>query len=102
MRRKKRTSADLRTVLAPATSVDKGHFHDPEAGRLTVAYFAAALYNMTEAAFKGMPLVWIVFLLAITVVPPMLRTRKTNEAPSPASVGTARLRAVRAATPTKG
>lgn len=40
------------------------------AGKLKLAYFAvAAVYNLTEAAFKGMHPVWIAFLLAITVVP---------------------------------
>jgi O-antigen ligase len=43
---------------------------DPELGRLRLAYFVVAvLYNLTEAAFKVMHPVWIVFLLAITVVP---------------------------------
>ena len=43
---------------------------DPEAGGLRLAYFVvAAVYNLTEAAFKGFHLVWIVCLLAITVVP---------------------------------
>jgi O-antigen ligase len=43
---------------------------DPEAGRLRLAYFAAAaVYNLTEAAFKGTHLVWIAFLLAVTIVP---------------------------------
>jgi exopolysaccharide production protein ExoQ len=45
---------------------------DP-AGSLRLAYFAVALtYNFTEAAFKTMNLVWIAFLIAITVVPGLL------------------------------
>ena len=43
---------------------------DPATGRLRLAYFAVAvIYNLTEAAFKGMHLVWIMFLLATTAVP---------------------------------
>lgn len=43
---------------------------DPEAGRLRLAYFVvAAVYNLTEAAFKATHLVWIAFLLAVTIVP---------------------------------
>jgi O-antigen ligase len=43
---------------------------DPELGGLKLAYFmVAVIYNLTEAAFKVMHPVWIVFLLAITVVP---------------------------------
>lgn len=43
---------------------------DAEAGRLRLAFFvAAAVYNLTEAAFKGINVVWIAFWLAVTVVP---------------------------------
>ena len=43
---------------------------DSGTGRLRLAYFAVAvIYNLTEAAFKGMHLVWIMFLLAATIVP---------------------------------
>jgi len=43
---------------------------DSGTGRLRLAYFAVAvIYNLTEAAFKGMHLVWIMFLLATTIVP---------------------------------
>jgi exopolysaccharide production protein ExoQ len=43
---------------------------DPETGRLRVAFFVVAvIYNVTEAAFKGLHPVWIVCLLAIVVVP---------------------------------
>jgi hypothetical protein len=43
---------------------------DPELGRLKLAYFVVAvIYNLTEAAFKVMHPVWIVFLLSISVVP---------------------------------
>src|SRR6266705_1589860 len=43
---------------------------EPEAGRLRLAYFAVVLvYNLTEAAFNGIHVVWFAFLLAVTVVP---------------------------------
>ena len=43
---------------------------DSETARLRLAYFAAgAVYNLTEAAFKGINVVWIAFLVAVTVVP---------------------------------
>ena len=44
--------------------------YDRELGSLRLAFFVAAvLYNLTEAAFKVIHPVWIVFLLAVTVVP---------------------------------
>jgi O-antigen ligase len=44
--------------------------YDPSGGRLRLAYLTAAvLYNLTEAAFKGMHLVWIVCFLAVIRVP---------------------------------
>jgi hypothetical protein len=47
-------------------------YDDPETGRLKLAYLVAAvLYNLTEAAFKGMHLVWIAFFLAV-IRPPRL------------------------------
>jgi O-antigen ligase len=52
-------------------------YHDPEIGRLKLAYLGAAvLYNLTEAAFKGMHLVWIAFFLAVIRLP--------QSAPAPA------------------
>jgi len=46
---------------------------DPEAARLRLAYFVvAAVYNLTEAAFRELHPVWIVFLLAVIVVPEAL------------------------------
>jgi exopolysaccharide production protein ExoQ len=43
---------------------------DPETGRLMLAFLVAALlYNLTEAAFKGIHLVWITSLLAVLYVP---------------------------------
>jgi O-antigen ligase len=43
---------------------------DPDAGGLRLAYFiAAVVYSFTEAGFRTMSLIWIVFLLATTAVP---------------------------------
>jgi exopolysaccharide production protein ExoQ len=43
---------------------------DPEIGRLKLAFLVAAvLYNLTEAAFKGIHLVWIASLIAVVYVP---------------------------------
>src|SRR5262249_29264264 len=45
-------------------------YQDPEAGRLKLAFLAAALlYNLTEAAFKTTHPVWIAFFLAVIRVP---------------------------------
>jgi len=45
-------------------------YYDPSGGRLRLAYLTAAvLYNLTEAAFKGVHLVWIVCFLAVIRVP---------------------------------
>jgi O-antigen ligase len=47
---------------------------DPRAGSLRLAYLVIApIYNITEAAFKVMSPVWILFLLAATAVPPPQR-----------------------------
>jgi len=43
---------------------------EPAMGRLCLAFFVAALaYNFTEAAFKTMNVVWIVFLMAVAILP---------------------------------
>jgi O-antigen ligase len=50
---------------------------DPGTCGLRLAYFLVALiYNLTEAAFKGLNLVWIAFLLAIMVMPPAADARR--------------------------
>jgi exopolysaccharide production protein ExoQ len=47
---------------------------DPRSGALRIAYLVIApIYNITEAAFKVMSPVWILFLLAATAVPPPVR-----------------------------
>jgi O-antigen ligase len=51
-------------------------------GTLRIAFFISALvYNLTEAAFKVVHPVWIIFLLAITIVPP-LRARDSLQSPT--------------------
>jgi hypothetical protein len=48
---------------------------DRDVARLKLAYFVIAiLYNFTEAAFKVMHPVWLVFLLATVAVPPAVPT----------------------------
>ena len=49
---------------------------DPEGAGINVAFFMVALiYNLTEAAFKGVHPVWIVFLLGVTIVPELSRRK---------------------------
>ena len=43
---------------------------DPQTNGLRLAYFVvAAIYNLTEHAFRELHPVWIAFLLAVTAVP---------------------------------
>ena len=45
----------------------------PAIGRVKLAFFAvAATYNLTEHAFRELHPVWILFLLAVTVIPDAL------------------------------
>jgi exopolysaccharide production protein ExoQ len=49
---------------------------DPELGKLRLALLMAALlYNLTEAAFKVMHPVWIIFILAVMATPRAARPR---------------------------
>src|SRR6185295_360779 len=51
-------------------------------GTIRLAFFAIALiYSMTEAAFKVMHPVWILFLLAVTAVPQLSRADEKSERP---------------------
>ena len=61
----------LSFVIARGYQNVVGALHrDPELGKLRLAFFVIALlYNLTEAAFKMMHPVWIIFLLAVTAVP---------------------------------
>jgi exopolysaccharide production protein ExoQ len=57
---------------------------DPASGSLRLAFLIIApIYNMTEAAFKVMNPVWIVFLLAATAPPESQRQEQAQKAPSP-------------------
>jgi O-antigen ligase len=49
---------------------------DPGTARLALAYFVIALlYNLTEAAFKLIHPVWVVFLLAVCAMPALAEDR---------------------------
>jgi O-antigen ligase len=49
---------------------------EPEASGLRLAFFVvAAVYNLTEHAFRELHPVWIAFLFAVTVVPTRRRGR---------------------------
>jgi exopolysaccharide production protein ExoQ len=64
-------------------NVVAGLRRNPDTGPLRLAYFVAALaFNCTEAAFKMMHPVWLVFLLAVAAVPANPRTvaKKTKAA----------------------
>jgi O-antigen ligase len=57
-------------IVRGYTSVIRTLHYDPELGRLKLGFLTAAvLYNLTEAAFKGMHLVWIAFFFAAIHVP---------------------------------
>ncbi|PYX52344.1 MAG: hypothetical protein DMG76_29480 [Acidobacteria bacterium] len=58
--------------------------HDPDTGGLRLAYFVAgAAYGLTEAAFRVLSPVWIVFLLAISAVPRGPLSKATAALPRP-------------------
>jgi O-antigen ligase len=60
-------------------NVNRAFRWDSEAGRIKLAFFVVAVvYNMTEHAFRPLHPVWIVFLLAITVVPETLHSKDTS------------------------
>lgn len=60
-----------------------GFRHDPDIGRIRVAYFLlAVVYNFTEGAFKMMSPVWISFLLGTMAVPHLRR----RSAPTPLQI----------------
>jgi O-antigen ligase len=51
-------------------------YRDPRAGRLGIAFLTAALiYNISEAGFRMMTLIWFAFLLAVTGIPSENRFR---------------------------
>jgi hypothetical protein len=61
----------LAVVMASGCwSVVRALRRDPEAARLKLAFFVvAAIYNLTEHAFRELHPVWIAFLLAVIIVP---------------------------------
>lgn len=76
-------------------NVVRAYRQDPGTGSLRLAFLiVAAVYNVTEAAFKVMHPVWIAFFLAITAVPQLLsrvdessvKTEVTPIAPSRVAV----------------
>ena len=55
---------------------------DPHAGRIRLAFFTAGvIYSVTEAGFRMLSPIWIVFLLAITGIPPGLQNKKRQRRP---------------------
>jgi O-antigen ligase len=54
-------------------------YQDPEAGRLRLAYFFVGIaYSFTEAAFRMLSPVWIVFLFAMIAVPNLASKAKQS------------------------
>lgn len=57
-------------MISSYSRIARGFERDPAAGRFRLAFLAvAAVYNLTEAAFKGFHPVWIAFLLAAATAP---------------------------------
>jgi O-antigen ligase len=56
--------------------------NDPVSGSLRLAFLIIApIYNMTEAAFKVMNPMWILFLAAVTALPALLPEKAASEEP---------------------
>jgi O-antigen ligase len=65
------------------------YYRDPQSGRLGLAMFTAALmFNLSEAGFRMMTLIWFVFLMAITGIPARLREREPAYQAAPVRVVT--------------
>ena len=65
-------------------------YRNPKAGRLGLALFAAALmFNLSEAGFRMMTLIWFVFLVAVTGIPAGLRDAQPAVAAAPARMESA-------------
>jgi exopolysaccharide production protein ExoQ len=59
----------------------------PAAGRLRLGYFiVAVIYNFTEAGFRSTDLIWIAFIIAITVPPIASVSRSSPKKRRPAPV----------------
>jgi O-antigen ligase len=73
-------------MISGYRSVVRSLRRDPEAGKLKLAFLViAAIYNLTEHAFRELHPVWIAFLLAVIVIPEgaaQIKT-KTRRAVSP-------------------
>ena len=66
-------------ILAGYPNIIQAFRTDPETSRLKLAFFFIALiYNFTEATFKMMSPVWILFLWAVMAVP---QTRSAVDSP---------------------
>jgi exopolysaccharide production protein ExoQ len=64
---------------------------DPEIGSIRLAYLVVAIiYNLTEAAFKGLHPVWIAFMLASTARPIEVEEPAPARLPLPARSGSKR------------
>jgi O-antigen ligase len=57
-------------IIAGFRNVLDTYRRDPKSGSLKLAYFILPIiYNLTEAGFKVMNPIWILFILAVTAVP---------------------------------
>ena len=62
----------------------KTYRHDPSGGSLRLGFLVvAAVYSVTEAAFKIMHPVWIAFFLAIMIVPQFMNREEETAVPMP-------------------
>jgi O-antigen ligase len=65
-------------IVAGYRNIMKGLHSSPEMSRLKLAFFFICLvYNFTEASFKMMSPVWILFLWAVMAAPEVRRSSKT-------------------------
>jgi O-antigen ligase len=61
---------------------------DPVSGGLRLAFLIIApIYNLTEAAFKVMNPIWIIFLLVVTALPDLQRQEHGQKDPSQVTSG---------------
>jgi exopolysaccharide production protein ExoQ len=78
-------------IFAGYASILKEFQRDRETARLKVAFFViCVIYNFTEASFKMMSPVWIMFLWAVIDIPkPRLKTRRLAMVPDVADLSIA-------------
>jgi hypothetical protein len=68
-------------IVAGFRSALIAFYRDPRAGRLGLAFLTAALiYNVSEAGFRMMTLIWFAFLLAATGIPSEMQARPVARA----------------------